>query len=66
MPVLGAGAVAFFVFLAGAAGTGIVAADFGAAADYTLNRFTLTGAGHAGLLEFAALAALEGFLKIVD
>jgi hypothetical protein len=36
--------VAFFVFFAGAAGTGIVAAYFGAGAD-GLGRFGLRGAG---------------------
>src|SRR5580704_8445890 len=41
---LGARAVAFFVFFAGAAGAGIVAADFGAGAD-GLGGFGLRGAG---------------------
>src|SRR5262249_24980670 len=49
------GAVAFLVFFAGAAGAGIVAADFGAGAD-GLGRFGLSGAGL--VLQFLFLALL--------
>src|SRR5258708_26409731 len=44
LPYLCCGAVAFFVFFAGAAGTWVVAADFCAGANW-LRRFGLRGAG---------------------
>src|ERR1700758_432899 len=58
--------VALLVFLAGAAGAGIVAADFFGAADDLLDGALLAAAGHARLFEFAALLALEAFFEIVD
>ena len=51
-------AVAFFVFFAGAAGAGIVAADFGAGAD-GFWRFGLRGAGL--ILQVFLLALLFAF-----
>src|SRR5713101_2485788 len=54
-----AGAVAFLVFFAGAARTGIIAADFGAGAD-GLGRFGLRGAGLIlQIFLLALLAALD-------
>src|SRR5260370_15620275 len=56
---LGRGAVVFFVFFAGAAGTGIVAADFGAST-HGLRRFGLRGAGLIlQIFLLALLAALD-------
>ena len=57
----GLGAVALFIFLAGAAGAGIVPANFFLRADDLLHLLRVSGAGHAGLFQFAALAAHEGF-----
>jgi hypothetical protein len=42
--------VTFFVFLARAAGAGIVAADFFLGADNLLDRLRVAGTGHARLL----------------
>src|SRR5215469_735819 len=61
----GIGAAALLVLLAGAAGAGIVAADLGPAANHLLDGLAVSRPGHAGLLEFAALLALEGFLEDV-
>ena len=58
-------AVALFVFLAGAAGAGIVAAYFFLRADDLLHLLRISGAGHAGLFQLAALAAHEGFFQVV-
>src|SRR5207302_11509816 len=58
-------AAALFVFLARSAGAGVIAADFGSAADHLLNGLILARSGHAGFLKFATLAALERFLQFV-
>ena len=55
---------ALLVFLAAAAGTRIVAPDFVATNDL-LHRAGFACAGHARLLELAALAALEGLFHVV-
>src|SRR5271167_3873064 len=55
---------ALLVLLAAAAGAGIVASNFLATNDL-LHRPLVTAACHARLLQFAALAALEGFFHIV-
>jgi len=57
--------VALFVFLAGSAGAGIVAAYLLLRAHNLLNLLRLTGSGHARLFQFAALAAHEGFFELV-
>jgi hypothetical protein len=56
---------ALFVFLARATGTRIIAADFSAATYHLLNGLSVAGSGHARLLEFTLLTALEGFFEIV-
>ena len=57
--------MALLVFLAGAAGTGVVAAYFFLGADDLLHLLRISGAGHASLFQFAALAAHEGFFQLV-
>ena len=54
-------AVALFVFLAGAAGAGIVAAYFFLRSHDLLHLLRVSRTGHAGLFQLAALAAHEGF-----
>src|SRR5580658_11235635 len=57
--ILGGGAVALLVFLAGAAGAGVVAADFRGCAD-GLGRLSLCGAGlELKILLLASLALLD-------
>src|SRR5438309_5946518 len=58
--------VALLVFLARAAGAGIVASDFLGSAHHLLHGFLLAASGHARLLEFATLPSLEGFFELVD
>ena len=61
--MLRGGAVALFVFFAGAAGAGIVAADFGAGAD-AFGGFGLSGAGLVlEILLGALLAAFDALLN---
>jgi|ERR1700733_14167828 hypothetical protein len=62
----GLGAVALFVFLAGAAWAGIVAADFVAGDAGSAAVGAGVPAGVAGLLQFALLLALELFFQLVD
>ena len=59
------GAVAFFVFFAGAAWTGVVAADF-FSDDSLSGSGVLGGADGAGLFQLATLLALELFFQLVD
>src|SRR5437899_2978308 len=56
---------ALFVFLAAAAGTGIVAADLFTGTHHLLDGLHVASAGHAGLFEFAFLLALESFFDVV-
>src|SRR5438477_7030882 len=65
-PHLGGGAVALFVFLAGAAWAGVVAADFFRRAADSLHRGGVTGAGQRRLLQFAALSALKGLFDLIE
>src|ERR1022692_2145016 len=58
-------AAALLVFFPGAARTGIVASDLGRAADDLLHCLQIAGTRHAGLIQFAALPALEGFFDFV-
>src|SRR5208282_3296255 len=64
--VLRVSAAAFLVLFPRAARTRIVASDLGRAADHLLHRLQVTGAGHASLLQLAALLALEGFFDFVN
>ena len=59
-------AVALLVLLAGAAGAGIVTADFISGAHDLLDRSIYAASGHAGLFEFAFLLSLECFFKFVN
>ena len=57
--------VTLFVFLAGAAGAGIIAPHFFLRADNLLDRLRGASNGHTGLFQFAPLAAHEGFFQFV-
>ncbi len=56
---------ALFVFLAGTAGAGIIASDLGPAA-HNLLHLLVAGTGHAGLLQFAAFAALKRLFEVIN
>jgi uncharacterized MAPEG superfamily protein len=58
-------AVALLVFLAGAAGAGIVAAHFFLTSNDLLHCGAYRRPGHASLFQLAALAAHEGFFQFV-
>src|SRR5438445_892516 len=62
---LGVSPAAFLILLPRTARAGIVAPDLRAAAHDLLYGLSVSGAGHAGLFQLAALAALEGFFEIV-
>ena len=63
--VLRACSAALLVFLARTAWARIVAADFRATANHLLD-LLIPSSGHAGLLQFAALAALERLFEIIN
>jgi hypothetical protein len=57
--------VALFVFLAAAAGAGIVAPDFLAGAHYLLH-LSVASTGHSSLFELAFFLALESLFDFVN
>src|SRR5579872_6945479 len=63
---LAAGTAALLVFFSGAAWTGVVASDLSCAAYHLLYRLQIAGTRHAGLIQFTAFPALEGFFDFID
>src|SRR5215831_14614202 len=59
-------AVALFVFLAGAAGAGIVSSDLLLAAHDLLDGALLAAASHTRLFQLTALLALESFFEVIN
>ncbi len=59
-------AAALLVLLTRSASARIIASDFRRAAHHLLHGFTLSGAGHAGLIKLTLLAALKSLFQVVN